>query len=99
MPAATHWAERETEFQVRAYKMTRRFSRFVIASGILSLILAATAAAQDFQKSYRIAAGGPVRIGNVSGDVIVRGYDGDAIIVKGYKEGPDRDRLDVEDRG
>jgi hypothetical protein len=79
--------------------MTNRFSRFAIASGILSLILAATAAAQDFQKSYRIAAGGPVRVGNVSGDVIVRGYDGDAIIVKGYKEGPDRDRLDVEDRG
>jgi len=78
--------------------MTGRFSRFVIASGILSLILAATAAAQDFQKSYRIAAGGQIHLGNVSGDVIVRGYDGDTVVVKGYKEGPDRDRLDVEDR-
>ncbi|HKP11125.1 MAG TPA: DUF4097 family beta strand repeat-containing protein, partial [Blastocatellia bacterium] len=26
------------------------------------------------------------------------GYDGDAVIVKGYKEGRDSDRLDVEDR-
>jgi hypothetical protein len=69
-----------------------------MASGILSLILAASAAAQDFQKSYRLAAGGQIHIGNVSGDVIVRGYDGDAVVVKGFKEGPDRDRLDVEDR-
>jgi hypothetical protein len=78
--------------------MTKRFTHLVIASGILSLILAATAAAQDFQKSYRLAAGGQIHIGNVSGDVIVSGYDGDAVIVKGFKEGPDRDRLDVEDR-
>ena len=78
--------------------MTKRFSQLVIASGILSLILAATVAAQDFQKSYRVAAGGQIHLGNVSGDVIVRGYDGDAVIVKGFKEGADRDRLDVEDR-
>lgn len=78
--------------------MTKRFTHLVIASGILSLILAATAAAQDFQKSYRVAAGGQIHIGNVSGDVIVSGYDGDAVMVKGFKEGADRDRLDVEDR-
>lgn len=78
--------------------MTKRFFRLAIAAGLLSLIFAATGAAQDFQKSYKIAAGGQIHIGNVSGDVIVNGYDGDAVIVKGIKEGPDSDRLDVEDR-
>jgi hypothetical protein len=78
--------------------MTKRFFRLAIASGILSLMFAATAAAQDFHKSYKLGAGGQIHIGNVSGDVIVTGYDGDAVIVKGFKEGPDSDRLDVEDR-
>ena len=58
----------------------------------------ATAAAQDFQKTYRIGAGGQIRIGNISGDVIVTGYDGDAIIVKGTKKGRDRDQVEIEDR-
>jgi Toastrack DUF4097 len=78
--------------------MTRRLFRLIITSGILSLIFAATTAAQDFQKSYKLAAGGQIHIGNVSGDVTVTGYDGDAVVVKGFKEGADRDRLDVEDR-
>src|SRR5205085_4854773 len=78
--------------------MIRRFFRLAIASGILSLIIAATVAAQDFHKSYKLGAGGQIHIGNVSGNVIVTGYDGDAVIVKGIKEGPDSDRLDVEDR-
>ncbi|MFL6278215.1 MAG: DUF4097 family beta strand repeat-containing protein [Blastocatellia bacterium] len=77
--------------------MTRRFFRLAIASGMLSLIFAATAAAQDFQKSYKLGSGGQIHIGNVSGDVTVTGYDGDAVIVKGFKEGADRDRLDFED--
>ncbi len=53
--------------------------------------------AQDFQKSYRLAQGNRVSIKNVSGDVIVKGYDGDAVTVTGYKEGRDRDKLEVED--
>ena len=77
--------------------MTRRFFRLMIASGVLGLMFAATAAAQDFQKSYRLAGGGQIVIGNVSGDVRVSGYNGDAVIVKGFKEGEDPDRLDVED--
>ena len=77
--------------------MTRRFFRLAIASAMLSLLVAATAAAQDFQKSYKLGSGGQIHIGNVSGDVKVSGYSGDAVIVKGFKEGEDRDRLDVED--
>lgn len=78
--------------------MTRRFFRLAIASGILSLIFAATAAAQDFQKSYKLGSGSQISIGNVSGDVIVTGYDGNAVVVKGFKEGADSDRLEIEDR-
>ncbi len=54
--------------------------------------------AQDFQKTYRIGAGGSVTVKNVSGDVEVSGHDGDAIIVNGYKEGRDREMVEVEDR-
>jgi hypothetical protein len=78
--------------------MTRRFFQLAIASAVLSLLFAATAAAQDFQKSYRLAAGGQIHVGNISGDVVVTGYDGDAVTVKGFKEGRDSDRISIEDR-
>jgi DUF4097 and DUF4098 domain-containing protein YvlB len=52
---------------------------------------------QDFQKTYAISAGGLVRIGNVSGDVKVTGYNGDSIIVAGFKLGRDRDLVKIED--
>lgn len=78
--------------------MTRGLYRLAIASGILCLGLAATALGQDFQKSYPLGAGGQIHIGSISGDVIVTGYDGDAVVVKGYKEGRDRDRVDFDDR-
>src|SRR5690349_13730156 len=78
--------------------MNTRFVRLSVAAAICGLMLVASAAAQDFQKSYRIAPGSQVRIGNVSGDVIVTAYDGDSIIVKGTKKGRDRDQIDVGDR-
>jgi DUF4097 and DUF4098 domain-containing protein YvlB len=60
--------------------------------------MSAAASAQDFQKSYRIGAGGDVRVSTVSGDVKVTGYDGDAIVVTGYKEGRDSELVEIEDR-
>jgi len=78
--------------------MNRKLVRFSIAAALAGFALAATASAQDFQKTYRIGAGGQIRIGNVSGDVIVTGYDGDSIVVKGTKKGRDRDQVEVEDR-
>jgi hypothetical protein len=53
--------------------------------------------AQDFHKTYAISAGGHVRIGNISGDVKVIGYKGDSILVDGFKIGPDRNLVSVED--
>src|SRR5215471_5196010 len=65
--------------------------------GVLVGLLTASAAAQDFQKAYRIGQGGSVRVHNVSGDVNIRGYDGDQITVAGFREGRDANLLSVED--
>jgi len=63
----------------------------------IAVFLRVPAQAQDFQHSYAVGAGGRVRVGNISGDVIVTGYNGDTIMIRGYKEGRDRDRVQVED--
>jgi DUF4097 and DUF4098 domain-containing protein YvlB len=78
--------------------MKRKLIRFSIAVALATMSLAVAASAQDFQKTYRIGAGSQIRIGNVSGDVIVTGYDGDSVIVKGTKHGRDRDQLEIQDR-
>jgi DUF4097 and DUF4098 domain-containing protein YvlB len=78
--------------------MNTKLFRLSVATALFGFALGASAAAQDFQKTYRIGAGGQIRIGNVSGDVIVTGYDGDAIVVKGTKKGRDRDMVEIEDR-
>lgn len=74
----------------------RRFSKLVGAA-LICLAAAAGASAQDFQRSYDLGSGGSVRIINVSGDIILKGYDGAAVVVSGYKEGRDRDVVEVED--
>src|SRR5215467_8967071 len=65
--------------------------------GTVGGMLAVSAAAQDFQKSYRIGQGGSVRVRNVSGDVNIKGYDGDQITVAGFREGRDANLVSVED--
>jgi hypothetical protein len=70
--------------------------RLALAALCLSVV-STLALAQDFQRSYRVGAGGRVSVRNVSGDVIVKGYEGDTVTVLGYKEGRDRDLLQVED--
>jgi DUF4097 and DUF4098 domain-containing protein YvlB len=77
------------------------FAKMIRLTAMATLVLASAsvvANAQDFQKSYSLAKGGQVRIGNVSGDVKVTGYEGDAVLVKAYKKGADRDVIEVEDR-
>jgi len=60
-------------------------------------LTAVSATAQDFHKQYGASGGGSVSIHNVSGDVVVKGYNGAQIIVDGYKTGPDREMVSVED--
>jgi hypothetical protein len=75
--------------------------QFQIRSAILSatvcLLLSLSAAAQDFRKSYEVGQGGSISVRNVSGDVIVTGYEGETVLVLGFKEGRDRDLVQVED--
>lgn len=66
-------------------------------SGIMLALVASTAAAQDFQKSYRLSAGGSVSLRNASGNMKITGYDGDAVLVNAFREGRDRDKVQIDD--
>lgn len=78
--------------------MIKKLFRLSVVSAIISLTFAVSASAQDFEKSYRVGAGSQVSVSNVSGDVIVTGYDGDAIVVRGIRQGRDSDRVEIEDK-
>jgi hypothetical protein len=67
------------------------------AAAACLLLVQVAAFSQDFQKTYRLGAGGSVSVSNVSGDVNVAGYDGDAVTVSAFKEGRDRELVEVED--
>lgn len=75
--------------------MTRVIFRLALLC--CGIVFAGTAMAQDFQKTYRIAQGGSINIRNVSGNIEVAGYDGDGVTVSAFKEGRDRDMVEVED--
>jgi len=77
--------------------MGRRTIFNIAAAILLCLASAVAAAAQDFQKGYNLAAGGTVTIANVSGDVILTGYDGGDVQVSATKQGRDREEVEVED--
>jgi DUF4097 and DUF4098 domain-containing protein YvlB len=71
--------------------------RFSSAIPLLAILAGFPAEGADFQKSYTLAPGSRIKIENISGNILVSGYDGSAIEVKGIKEGRDKDRVDVED--
>src|SRR5687768_9610720 len=71
--------------------------RLTIFSALICLLFSLNAAAQDFRKSYEVVQGGSISVRNVSGDVTVTGYEGETVLVLGFKEGRDRDLVSVED--
>jgi len=71
--------------------------RLAIFSALVCLLLSLNVAAQDFRKTYEVGQGGSIKVRNVSGDVIVTGYEGETVLVLGFKEGRDRDLVEVED--
>jgi DUF4097 and DUF4098 domain-containing protein YvlB len=78
--------------------MLKQFQvRLAIFSALACLLLSFNAAAQDFRKSYEVGQGGSISVRSVSGDVTVTGYEGETVLVLGFKEGPDRDLVSVED--
>ncbi len=62
------------------------------------LLVFASAKAQDFQQSYKIGSNGSISIKNVSGDISINGYDGDAVVVNGRRVGRDMEKVEIEDR-
>ena len=77
--------------------MGRRTVISALATTLFLLASALTASAQEFQKSYNLEPGGTISVTNVSGDINITGYDGSAVTVAGFKEGRDRDLVEVED--
>jgi Putative adhesin len=71
--------------------------RLAISAVAVCLLLSLNVAAQDFRKSYELGQGGSINVRNVSGDVTVTGYEGETVLVLGFKEGRDRDLVQVED--
>ncbi len=77
--------------------MRRQLLKKLLPALLLCLCAAPAASAQDFQRTYNLAPGGAIQIRNVSGDINVTGYDGNSIAVTAFKEGRDRDKVQVED--
>jgi DUF4097 and DUF4098 domain-containing protein YvlB len=77
--------------------MRRRTLLNFVGVVVLCLAAAGVAGAQDFQRSYNLETGGTVSIYNVSGNIELTGYDGSALVVAGYKQGRDREVVEVED--
>lgn len=62
------------------------------------VVFCASGFAQDFQRNYRVAPNGSIRVFTVSGDVKVQGYDGAEIVVQGSKVGRNPERVEIVDR-
>jgi len=77
--------------------MGRRTVLNIAGALVLCLAAAVVTSAQDFQKTYNLGDGGSVGIANVSGDINLMGYEGSAVVVNAYKEGRDRDAVEVVD--
>jgi hypothetical protein len=71
--------------------------RLSAAAALLFVASASEVFAQDYQKSYRLNAGDTVSVRNVSGDVNITGYEGESVTVSAFKEGRDRDKVEVVD--
>jgi len=75
----------------------RSVVRYCVIASIILLGSAGVASAQDFERSYRIGPSGSVSIRNVSGNIDIRGPDGDPVLGRATKEGEDRDAVEGED--
>jgi hypothetical protein len=87
-----------SEWDVSGYRQ-RIFA--MIRKGMVGIAIAFSlqmASADDFQKSYPIAAGGQVWITNFNGDIRVTGFEGESIEIVASKKGPDSHLIKIEDR-
>lgn len=75
-----------------------RYLRPTFCLTMLMILWGSVVTAQDFSKTYQLGPDGIVNVKTVSGDVKVTGYDGNAVVVTGHKEGRDKERVLIEDR-
>jgi hypothetical protein len=68
----------------------------LIVSGLM--ILAASALGQDYTRTFQLETDASININNVSGHIVVTGYDGTAIVVSGRKTGRDQELVQIDDR-
>jgi hypothetical protein len=78
--------------------MITKLTRLSIIAFALMCGLSLTAFAQDFVKTYPLGPDGSISITNISGNVKVTGTDGGGVVVMGFKEGRDREMVDILDR-
>lgn len=76
--------------------MGRRMIFRFLAAALLCSAWAVAAEAQDFHQSFNLAPGGSITIENVSGNINIAGYDGASVEISAYKEGRDRNMVEVE---
>lgn len=67
-------------------------------AGLLIIVFSAVAMAQDYTRTYTLPSEGVISVKSISGDVKVTGYEGEVVSVKAYKEGRDRDKVEVLDK-
>ncbi|MGD0307706.1 MAG: DUF4097 family beta strand repeat-containing protein [Acidobacteriota bacterium] len=78
--------------------MNRNAPRILLLALSAALLFGVTGVAQDFQRTYKIAPEGSIRIATISGDVRVQGYDGSEVVAEGFRVGRDRERVEILDR-
>jgi DUF4097 and DUF4098 domain-containing protein YvlB len=71
--------------------------RALALSTVFLMMTGLSVSAQDFTRTFTLGPEGVVKIKNISGDVTVSGYEGEVVVVKGFKEGRDRDKVQVVD--
>ena len=67
--------------------MQFKSKKMVLFVGLVWLATASSLFGQDFQKSYSLTDGGGISVQNISGDVMVTGYDGQTVQVPGTRKG------------
>ena len=69
-----------------------------IAALLAGLFCGVAGLAQDFQQAYTLPRDGTIRVRSISGEITVQGYDGQTVVVKGFRVGRDRERVEITDR-
>lgn len=76
--------------------MQKVFVRLVFA--MFCVLIVPYVAMCQFQQSYKLAAGGTIKISNVSGDIKVVGTDGGSVTVTGTKKGRNPEQVEIVDK-